>query len=102
MLIKPLDDNTRSVDVGIVILEDTPSSRKEMLHHGVKIYLFVCSLSLLGCITFWEHGCAADAMSPITMMLLLILLTLEGGRAVNPPGVNSMVLLRLELKTRGS
>ena len=37
MLIKPLGDHMCYMDGGIVILEDTPPSRKEMLQHGVKI-----------------------------------------------------------------
>ena len=37
MLIKSLGDNTCSVDGGIVILEDNPLGRKEMLQHGVKV-----------------------------------------------------------------
>ena len=37
MLIKPLGDHTCSVCGGIVILEDTPPGRKEMLQYGVKM-----------------------------------------------------------------
>ena len=39
MLIKPMGDHTCSVDGGIVFLEDTPPSRKEMLQHGVKMLI---------------------------------------------------------------
>lgn len=49
-------------------------------------YLFVCSLWLLGCIIFWGHGCAANALPPVTNF------TNFGKMAdwVNLPSVNSM------------
>ena len=34
VMLKPLDSHICSVDGGIVILEDTPPGRKEMLQHG--------------------------------------------------------------------
>ena len=37
MLIKPLGDQSCSVDLDIVILEDTPPGRKEILQHGVRM-----------------------------------------------------------------
>ena len=38
MFVKPLGDHTCSVDGDIVIFEDTPLSRKEMLQHVVKMF----------------------------------------------------------------
>ena len=36
MLITSLGNGTCTVDGGIIMLEDTPPGRKEMLKHGVK------------------------------------------------------------------
>ena len=45
-----------------------------------------------GCIIFWGHGCAADAVPSITSAMVLILPFLEGSRAerMTPPGVSLM------------
>ena len=41
------------------------------------IYLFICSLWLLGCTIFWGHLCATDAVPSVTSQLVLILPTSE-------------------------
>jgi len=52
------------------------------------IYLFVCSLWLLGCIIFWGCSWATDAMLPLPLSWYSSCLRRMTSR-VNPPGVNS-------------